>query len=324
MRLPGIPRLLGLSVSRLKFENTLNVCDIIPTMLKSGTFVTKSVESMSLSEFVNYILENDFIFCIKDNERYFLAYGYELRVDAANHAIFVPYVCYDTYVNTEIRFPYNIEVRLKPLHVNGKWVADELLVYSEKNDALTKLTGVSKLKFQSVETANALYRLWVDYTVHSVQDVSLLRPVVSLESRSQIAYNCKQYELPVFSTATKATKGYFCDYIIRHLLLFEHYRHYNKEDLEIYLERKEPYPNYFKLQFDASLYSLFMLEKPQLLDLEGLDELGITRERLALYCTDMPTFYIHHYYCRNSRIPIKTYDGLVDVKQFFMKEVDTK
>ena len=314
-----------MSVGGSKFENTLNVCDIIPKMLNSSMFTTQSVDDgVSLSKFVTYVLENDFIFCIEDNGRYFLTYGYELRIDVANHAIYIPYVYYDIYRDAEVQFPYNIEVRLKPLHVDGEWCTDELLVYSEKNDALTKLIGVSKLKFQPVETANELYRLWVNYTIHSSQDMSLLRPIVPTKSRSQIAQYCKQYEVPVFSNATKKEKGYFCNYVIQHLLLFEHYRHYNKEELEIYLECKEPYANCFKLLFEASLYSLFMMEKPQLLDLEGLDELGVTREHLALYCTDMPTFYIHHFYCRNSQIPAKTYNGLVDVKQFFMKEVDTK
>lgn len=313
-----------MSISGYKFENTLNLCAIIPKLLKSETFVERSVVGLSFSELVSYILEDDFILCIKDNDRYFLTYGYELRIDVSNHAIYVPYVHYDEYTNAETPFPYSIEVRLKPLHVYGDWQTNELLLYSAKTDSLTRLIGVTGIRFQSVETANELYRLWVDYTVHTEQGSSLLQPILSVDSRSQIARCCKQYEVPLFANETKCMRGHICDYVIRHLLLFEQYRHYSKEDLEIYLERKEPHQNYFKLLFEASLYSLFMRAQPQLLDLEGLDELGVTREHLAMYCDNMPTFYIHHFYSRTSQIPTKTYNGLVDVTQYFKKEVDTK
>lgn len=312
MKLPKIPN-FG--------EDTFEKMNIISMFIKSGILPkdwkceTFSLDSVSVVDFARDLVTKNLAVCVLSDDMCYANWGNEIRFDYANHFIYLPYMKYMLTPNMHDKLiPNELEVQLYAIH-SDLFYTDVLYCYDGKT-TVYKLLNVNKLIFDIQLTKSQLYKIWVDYTVYS--DGTVENEFIDIGSTSFYYRELRKLGKHLYKTYMGKRGVYGSPTLIR-LLTQEQYVHYDPLDLGLIYETYTRPPNYYKIVFDATLYAIFM-SGANVQDFPELKQLGVTKEFIGITYEDMPTFYLKHYYNRESKFKTRTFDKCIDVNNLLRKD----
>lgn len=279
----------------------------------SNEFIVKeeSLSNTNILDFIQYIVERDFLVCVFRDNMCYVNWANELRFDYVNHCVYLPYVHYELLTTAEgDLIPYNLEAKIELLHTDH--FLNNTLCCFDGDHTIYRYSDLNKLSLASNITAKDLYKQWLLYTVYS--DTTAINAYIDLRGDTPMYREMRKNEKLLYKNR-EGKRGVLANSTLTRLLTEEPYVHYSPDDLGLVPQPCDKPPNYYKLLFDINIYFIFC----SAITLSGMPKfnlLGETLEYVGYSTTDMPTMFLKHTYKRDSKLPCRSYDFCIDINKF--------